>query len=298
LQVAAIEPYRGNPKDKLSKSILIDYHTIKLRGNIMDTNSTQPVVTTQITNNIGLATFSKPPVNALSHDVCSGLIAAFDEFEKASVRVVVLQANPKSKIWSAGHDVKEIPLDGEDPLPWTSGLEQLLHRVRNCPAPVIAMVHSSVWGGACDLAVTCDIVVGTAQATFAITPVKLGISYNTAGMTHFLGVLPLHIIKEMLYTGDPISADDAYRFGLLNHLVEPELLDQTAMQLANIIASRAPLAVKAIKVELRTLTSGDRMSADEFELIQSVRRDAFSSDDLKEGLKSFFEKRPPVFEGK
>lgn len=264
----------------------------------MDANLTQPVVMTQITDNIGLVTFSKPPVNSLSHDVCSGLVAAFDEFEKTNVRVVVLRSNPKSKIWSAGHDIKEIPLDGQDPLTWTSGLEQLLHRVRNCPVPVIAMVHASVWGGACDLTATCDMVVGTPQATFAITPVKLGISYNTAGMTHFMGVLPLHIIKEMLYTGNPISADDAYRHGLLNRLVEPEHLEETTMQLAGVVASRAPLAVKVIKAELQTLTSGVRMSADEFELIQSTRRTAFRSDDLKEGIKSFFEKRPPVFQGK
>jgi len=117
-------------------------------------------------------------------------------------------------------------------------------------------------------------------------------------MTHFLGGLPIHIIKEMLYTGNPISADDAYRHGLLNHLVAPELLEETTMQLADVIASRAPLAVTVIKAELRTLTSGARMSADEFELIQSTRRAAFRSDDLKEGIKSFFEKRPPQFQGK
>ena len=103
----------------------------------------QQLVTTQITNNIGQVTFSNPPVNALSHNVCSGLVAAIDECEGAHVRVVVLRANPKSKIWSAGHDIKEIPLDGQDPLPWTAGLEQLLHRVRNCHAPVIAMVHGA-----------------------------------------------------------------------------------------------------------------------------------------------------------
>jgi methylmalonyl-CoA decarboxylase len=264
----------------------------------MNATQTQRLVTTEVTNNIGRVTFSKPPVNPLSHDVCSGLVAAIDECEKANVRVVILGADPKSKVWSAGHDIKEIPLDGQDPLPWTAGLEQLLHRVRNCQAPVIAMVHASVWGGACDLTATCDIVVGTPQATFAITPVKLGISYNTAGLTHFAGVLPLHVIKEMLFTGEPISADDAHRYGMLNRLVEPERLEETTMQLAGIIASRAPLSVAALKAELQSLTSGARMSADEFELIQFARRTAFRSDDLKEGVKAFFEKRPPVFKGK
>jgi methylmalonyl-CoA decarboxylase len=263
----------------------------------MNANSTQPLVTTDITNHIGRVTFSNPPVNPLSHNVCSGLVAAIDECEKAHVRAVVLGANPKSKIWSAGHDIKEIPLDGQDPLPWTAGLEQLLHRVRNCQAPVIAMVHASVWGGACDLTATCDMVVGTPQATFAITPVKLGISYNTAGLTHFGGVLPLHVIKEMLFTGEPISAEDAHRYGMLNRLVEPEHLEETTMHLAEVIASRAPLAVTVLKAELRSLTAGARMSPDEFEVIQSTRRTAFRSNDLKEGIKAFFEKRSPVFQG-
>jgi methylmalonyl-CoA decarboxylase len=225
-------------------------------------------------------------------------VAAIDECEKAHVRVVILGANPKSKIWSAGHDIKEIPLDGQDPLPWTAGLEQLLHRVRDCRVPVIAMVHASVWGAACDLTATCDMVVGTPQATFAITPVKLGISYNTAGLTHFTGVLPLHVIKEMLFTGEPISAEDAHRYGMLNHLVEPERLEETTMHLAGVIASRAPLAVAVLKAELRSLTAGAHMSADEFELIQGARRMAFRSEDLKEGVNAFFEKRPPVFHGK
>jgi methylmalonyl-CoA decarboxylase len=264
----------------------------------MTTPPTQPLVTMEITNNIGRVTFSNPPVNPLSHDVCAGLIAAIDECEQAHVRVVILRVHPTSKIWSAGHDIKEIPLDGQDPLPWTSGLEQLLHRVRDCQVPVMAMVHASVWGGACDLTATCDLVVGTPQATFAITPVKLGISYNTAGLTHFAGVLPLHVIKQMLFTGDPISAEDAHRYGMLNHLVEPECLEETTMQLAGVIASRAPLAVAVLKAELRSLTAGAHMSADEFELIQSARRTAFRSEDLKEGVKAFFEKRSPVFHGK
>jgi methylmalonyl-CoA decarboxylase len=160
------------------------------------------------------------------------------------------------------------------------------------------MLHSSVWGAACDLAVTCDLAIGTPKATFAITPVKMGISYNTAGMSHFLGALPMHIIKEMVFTGNPLSAEDAYRFGLLNRLVSPEKLEATTMEIAETIAGRAPLAVSVVKAELNSLNKGASMSAEEFESIQAVRRAAFRSDDLKEGVKAFFEKRPPVFQGK
>jgi methylmalonyl-CoA decarboxylase len=263
----------------------------------MAENPTQPVRPMQIANNIGIATISNPPVNSLSSNVCDQLMESFDEFEKARVRVVIIGANPNSKIWSAGHDIREIPLDGHDAVTWTTGFERVLRRVRNCSVPVIAMLHSSVWGAACDLAVTCDLAIGTPQTTFAITPVKLGISYNTAGMSHFLGVLPLHIIKEMVVTGNPFSAEDAYRFGLLNRLVSPEKLEATTMEIAQTIASRAPLAVSVVKAELSSLSRGAPMSADEFEFIQSARRAAFRSDDLKEGVKAFFEKRPPVFQG-
>ena len=265
---------------------------------IMAANPTQSVRPMQIANNIGVATINNPPVNSLSSDVCEKLLESFDEFEKARVRVVIIGANPNTKIWSAGHEIREIPLDGQDAVTWTTGFERVLHRVRNCPAPVIAMLHSSVWGAACDLAVTCDLAIGTPGTTFAITPVKLGISYNTAGMSHFLGALPLHIIKEMVFTGNPLSAEDAYRLGLLNRLVSPEMLEATTMEIAGTIAGRAPLAVSVVKAELNSLSRGVPMSADEFEFIQAARRAAFRSDDLKEGVQAFFEKRTPVFQGK
>jgi methylmalonyl-CoA decarboxylase len=180
---------------------------------------------------------------------------------------------------------------------WNVPFERLLHRVRNFSMPIIGMIEGSVWGGACDLAMTCDILVGTFSSTFAITPAKLGLSYNTAGVNHFLGVLPVHIVKEMLFTARPLSAEDAYRLGLLNRLVPPEDLESAAMKIAEDIACKAPLAVCVLKKEMQRLTAGPGISPDDFEEIQGLRRVAYRSNDFQEGIKSFFEKRNPVFSG-
>ncbi len=247
--------------------------------------------------NIGVAVMNSPhQANCLSSELVSGILNAFDEFEKQAVRVVVLRAYPKAKVWSAGHDMKEIPLDGQDPITWNVAFEQLLHRVRSFPVPIIGMIEGTVWGGACDLAMTCDMLVGTSSAAFAITPAKIGLPYNAAGLTHFLGVLPLHVIKGMLYTADQLSAEEALRFGLLNRLVDSQDLETTTFEIAETIASRAPKVVRLLKAELRKLTSGPALNPDDFEEIQQLRREAYRSKDFAEGVNAFFQKRVPQFQ--
>ena len=258
----------------------------------------QDLVQTESRNEVGIITMNnRKKLNSLSSQLVADILKAFDDFEKAKVRAVIIRAYRGAKIWSAGHNIDEIPLDGQDPLYWNIPFEQLLHRVQNCPVPVIGMIEGSVWGGACDLAMTCDLLVGTPTSTFAITPAKLGLSYNTAGLNHFLGVLPLHIIKEMIFTAQPLSAEEARTYGLLNRLVDPDLLEETTLQIARDIASRAPLAIRVLKAEIHKLTAGPALSADAFEEIQNLRREAFRSRDFSEGITAFFEKRNPEFTG-
>ncbi len=264
----------------------------------IDKGNPTDLVSTEIKDSIGTAVINDPhKANCLSSVVLEGLLQAFDTFEQQNVRVVIIRAYPGAKIWSAGHDLREIHPDGSDPLPYNETFEQVLHRVIACPTPVIGLIEGSVWGGACDLAVSCDILVGTPAASFAMTPAKLGIAYNTAGINHFIGVMPTHIVKEMLFTGNPISAQDAYRLGLLNRLVEADKLEETTLEISRTIAGRAPLVVHLIKKEMRKLTAGKGLTSDEFEELQSLRRQTYRSKDFQEGVRAFFEKRPPVFTG-
>ena len=162
-----------------------------------DRKADQDLVQSEVKNNIGLIVMNDPhKLNCLSSELVAGILRAFEAFENARARVVILRAYPGAKVWSAGHNMKEIPLDGQDPLYWNVPFEQLLHRVQNCPVPVIGMIEGSVWGGACDLAMTCDMLVGTPTATFAITPAKIGLSYNTAGSTTFWVFYPCILSKK------------------------------------------------------------------------------------------------------
>lgn len=266
---------------------------------VNDTTVAKDLIFKEITENIGIATINDPhKANCLSSPVLQGLLRAFDEFEHQKVRVIIIRAYPGAKIWSAGHDLREIIPDGTDPLPYNEPFEKVLHRVLDCPVPVVGMIEGSVWGGACDLAMTCDILVGTLTATFAITPAKIGIAYNTAGLNHFIEMLPGHIIREMLFTGNPISAQDAHRLGLLNHLVEPKQLEATTLEICRTIAARAPLVIHLLKKEMRKLAAGRGLSPDGFEELQSLRRETYRSQDFKEGVQAFFEKRPPIFSGR
>ncbi|MCB2185487.1 MAG: methylmalonyl-CoA decarboxylase [Deltaproteobacteria bacterium] len=236
-------------------------------------------------------------LNCLSREFVAAIIGCLAALEEKGARAVILRAQPGVKVWSAGHDIKEIPRDGQDPVAWNVPFEVLLRRVRKHPVPIIGLIEGSVWGGACDLAMTLDLLVGAPSASFAITPVKLGLPYNAAGLTHFLGVLPLHIVKEMLFTGQPLAAADAFRLGLLNRLAPAEELDGAAAGLARDIASRAPLAVQVLKKELRNLSRGPGLTAEDLEDITALRQEAYRSQDFQEGLTAFLEHRDPCFKG-
>lgn len=237
-------------------------------------------------------------LNALGTPLVLELVAALDQAAQDRARAFVLRAEPGVKTWSAGHDVNELPVDGGDPLLWTAPLEQVLRAVHNAPFPVIAAVEGGVWGGACDLVSTADLVVATRTATFAITPAKLGVPYNTAGVSHFLNCMPLHVIKEMFFTAVPISAEVAAQHGLVNRLVADEAeLTSAAAALADRVAQMAPLVVRALKTELSALTDARPMTPDVFELLTMNRQAAWRSRDYSEGIAAFRERRPAQFTG-
>lgn len=257
------------------------------------------LVDSAIQDSVGIVTIANDhKANALSSEVVSGITAALDYFESQDLRASVIRAKSGAKIFSAGHDVSELPTDGSNPFAWRVPLEKLLRKVREARMPVIAMCEGSVWGGACDLVVSCDMVIASPSATLAMTPAKMGLPYNSLGTSHFLGVLPLHRLKEMLFTADVMPAEEAAQLGIYNKVVPAEELEDCTLKIAQRITDLAPLVIQVLKYELRELTEGTPIPTEISEKIEALREKAWRSQDMQEGIKAFFEKRKPEFQGK
>ena len=235
--------------------------------------------------------------NALSKPLVEEAIAALCAFREAKVRVAILRAKEGARVFSAGHDVSELPESRRDPLGWDDPLRQLVREIENFSAPIIAMVEGSVWGGATETVFACDFVIATETATFAVTPAKLGVPYNVGGMLTLLNATGLRMAKEMIFTGRPIDAARAERQGMINYVVPAAEIETFTIKLATQIAENAPLSIAVMKEQLRILAGAHAMSPQGFERIQGLRRVVYDSHDYQEGIRAFKEKRRPVFRG-
>jgi methylmalonyl-CoA decarboxylase len=166
------------------------------------------------------------------------------------------------------------------------------------PVPVIALIEGSVWGGACEVVVTCDVVLATPDVTFAFTPAKLGVPYNTAGILNMMTSIGVPLLKEMLFTARPIPARRAVELGVINAVVPAAEIDNAAREIAARVAETSPLCVALLKEELKILCEARPQSPETFERLQGLRRKVYDSEDYQEGIRSFLEKRKPAFKGK
>jgi methylmalonyl-CoA decarboxylase len=236
--------------------------------------------------------------NALSQKLIADILDALGALRQQDVRVVIFRAQEGATVWSAGHDVSELPQGHRDPLGWDDPLRQLIREIENYPAPIIAMIEGSVWGGACEVAFACDLVIAADDATFAITPAKLGVPYNLSGLLTFMNTINLHIVKEMAFTASPIKAERAERLGIVNQIVSKQELKNHTYEIARQIVRNSPLSIAIMKEELNLLANAYDLSPLMFERIQALRRVVYNSQDYQEGIRAFLEKRAPKFLGK
>lgn len=235
--------------------------------------------------------------NSLNLQMLGEIVEAMEDFKKKAVRVVIIGSNPGAKVWCAGLRIDQLPEAGKDPVPFEYSLEKALRSVENFPGAIIAMIEGSVWGGGCELAFSCDILVGSPRSTFAITPAKIGAPYNPNQVNRVLQRVGSNIAMEMFFTANTIDASRARELGILNHLVDESELEGFTMDIARRIKANAPLAVSLIKSQVHQLAckTVDQLTNDPTS--QKEIEKVFNSFDFREGKQAFIEKRKPEFKG-
>ncbi len=257
-----------------------DFHTIQL----------------QKSNGIANVMLNRPEKhNALNPEMISELTAVFEMLDSQNeIRLVILSGNGPS--FSAGADLqymKEISGFGyEENLHDAQKLARLFDTVKNCTLPVVVVLHGAVYGGANGLAAACDIVLAHEDTIFAFSEVKLGITPATIS-PFVIARCGEAAARELMMTGRKFSAEEAYRFLLVNQMFSDERKEECVTGIVNQLLSSAPQALKACKTLIRTVVhlQGHKEELTKFTTKQIADRRA--SEEGQEGFAAFFAKRKP-----
>jgi enoyl-CoA hydratase/carnithine racemase len=215
-----------------------------------------------------------------------------DAMNDAAIKVVILQSAVDG-VFCAGADISEFATGALDPA-WQKANQASIRKVQyelaRAPKPVIALIDGDCVGGGCGLAIACDIRVASPRARFGITPAKLGLVYSLHDTKLLVDLVGPGQAKRMLFSGQLLDGSEAHRIGLVEILSENAAVEAT--QLAEVIASNSPQAVRAIKSMIRRILDGQ---PDDDASTQQVFAAAFGSEDFAEGVAAFLAKRKAQF---
>lgn len=251
----------------------------------------------KINNNIAIVTINRPPVNPLNSDVFRELTLLMDDLENNSEVKVIILTGGGEKAFIAGADVKEMA--SKDLV----GLNQMnkkardaFSKIENSFKPVIAVINGLALGGGFELALACDLRISSDKAKFAFPEVGLGIMPGGGGTQRLQKIVGQGVAKELIYFGDMIDADRALELQIVNKVVEHEKLLDEALAWAKRLAKQPVVAIQMAKL---AINNGSNVDLESGLIMETVAfSTAFSSEDAKEGVTAFIEKRQPEFVGK
>jgi enoyl-CoA hydratase len=247
----------------------------------------------ETTGKIATVVIDRPPVNALTLALYDRIADAFEGLGKRSdVNCVIFTASG-TRAFCAGLDLREFLAATPDQDPQRAAIvRRTFAAVRQCAVPVIAAVNGPALGAGAVLASVCDIRIAGSNATFGLPEINVG---RCGGGAHLGRLVPQGMLRKMVFTGAPISAAEAYRIGLIEEIVAPERLRTAALELARVIAEKAPLGLRLGKQALNEI---ELLPVEEgYAREQSYSTQLLHSADAREATRAVLEKRPPVFRG-
>jgi enoyl-CoA hydratase/carnithine racemase len=238
--------------------------------------------------------------NALDHEILDAIAEAMPGLDRGiEVRCVLITGEPP--VFSAGYDIATIPSDTFErdaealvAHPFPAALEAIVAH----PWPTVAAINGHCLGGALELAISCDLRICAAGAKLGMPPAKIGLVYGHTGLRKFLDTVGLARTKELFLRGRNFDAARADQIGLVNEVVPDDSLEQSSIELAAEIAANAPLSLRGNKSAIDTLSQNPILNdAQEAGLI-ALRESCFASQDFREGIAAFAEKRKPLWRGR
>ncbi len=238
--------------------------------------------------------------NALDHEILDAIAETVPRLDQGiETRCLLITGAPP--VFSAGYDIASIPSetferDAEALVahPFHAAMEALAGH----PWPTVAAINGHCIGGGLELAITCDLRICSSAAKLGMPPVKLGLVYGHTGLRKFLNTIGLARTKELFLTGRNYPAARAAEIGLVNEVVADDQLEAAAVELAAEIAANAPLSMRGNKSAIDLLTASPILSDQQEAGLIALRESCFASEDLREGIEAFAEKRKPEWRGR